>query len=75
MLPGAKDHPILVGVDLAKPRTAADTFYLSDLPDDATVLLEGTGDTKKKGAVKNRFSTHTMKQTMSDDVAWTWTNQ
>ncbi|MFT5523467.1 MAG: putative heme-binding domain-containing protein [Pirellulaceae bacterium] len=70
-----KVHPILTGVDLSKPRTAAGTLYFSELPDDATVLLRGTGASKKTGVVTNAFGTHTLAATMTDDVAWTWTNK
>jgi putative heme-binding domain-containing protein len=70
-----KAHPILTGVDLAKPRTAAGTLYLCEIPSDAKVLLTGTGKSKKTGVVKNPFGTHKLEATMTDDVAWTWTNK
>lgn len=69
------DHEILTGVDLTKPRQAAGTLYLSELPKNATVLLEGTGRFKRTGTVKNGFGTHELKAEMTDDVAWTWENE
>jgi putative heme-binding domain-containing protein len=71
----AGEHEILQGVDFRKPRTAAGSLYLSELPADAEVLLRGTGNSKKVGTVKNAFGSHELKQTMTDDVAWTWTNR
>ena len=71
----AADHEILTGVDLAQPRAAAGTLYLSAIPDDATSLLSGTGKFKKAGTVKNGFGTHELKTEMTDDVAWVWKNQ
>ena len=72
---GARQHEILAGVDLTQPRKAAGTLYLSKLPDDATVLLRGTGRSKRTGTVTNAFGKHELKATMIDDVAWTWKNQ
>lgn len=71
----AADHEILMGVDLAKPRLAGGTLYLSELPEDAVVLLKGTGKFRRTGTVKNGFGTHELKAEMTDDVAWTWANQ
>jgi len=51
----ATDHEILTGVDLAKPRRAAGTLYLSNLPDAATVLLRGASRFERTGTVENRF--------------------
>ncbi|MEM7013636.1 MAG: ThuA domain-containing protein [Verrucomicrobiota bacterium] len=75
MVTKAADHEILTGVDLAKPRQAGGTLYLSELPKDATVLLEGTGPFKRTGTVKNGFGTHELEPEMTDDVTWIWTNQ
>jgi azurin len=72
---GAAGHEILTGVDLSKPRRAAGTLYLSELPKDATVLLRGTSNSKKTGTIKNGFGTVEMTPVMTDDVAWTWKNQ
>lgn len=74
LAPGAADHPILTGVDLSQPRTAAGTLYLAAPPDDAEILLHGTGKSNRIGTVTNGFGTHELKEVMTDDVAWTWTN-
>ncbi|MFT5470314.1 MAG: azurin [Verrucomicrobiales bacterium] len=71
----AADHEILTGIDLAKPRAAAGTLYLSELPDSATVLLTGEGTFKRTGTIKNGFGTHKITSEMTDDVAWTWKTQ
>lgn len=68
-------HEILTGVDLSKPRPAAGTLYLAELPESATVLLRGTGKFKRTGTVTNMFGTHELKAEMTDDVAWTFTNE
>lgn len=74
-VPEGRDHSILNGTRWTKPRTAAGTLYLADLPDDANVLLQGTGHSKKTGEVRNQFGTHKLQATMTQDVAWTWTNK
>jgi plastocyanin len=71
----AAEHEILTGYDRSKPLTAGGTLYLTELPKDATVLLTGTGKSKKTGTVKNGFGTHELKAEMTDDVAWVWRNQ
>jgi len=68
-------HEILTGYDFTTPRPLAGTLYLSDIPEDATVLLTGTGAFKKTGTVTNAFGTHELQAEMTDDVAWTWTNE
>ncbi len=68
-------HPILTGFDTSKSHTAAGTLYLAEPPKDATILLEGTGNSRKTGKVTNGFGTHNLRKTMTDEVAWTWTNQ
>ncbi|MEO2012741.1 MAG: PVC-type heme-binding CxxCH protein, partial [Fuerstiella sp.] len=71
----ARKHPILTGVKLSDDLTAAGTLYLTDPPDDAEVLLGGTGKSKKTGVVKNPFGSHELTETMTQAVAWTWTNK
>ncbi|MCP4171274.1 MAG: c-type cytochrome [Fuerstiella sp.] len=68
-------HPILTGVKLTENLTAAGTLYLADPPEDAEVLLGGTGKSKKTGEVKNAFGTHELTETMTQPVAWAWHNQ
>jgi len=70
-----KSHEILTGYDLSKPLTAAGTVYLADIPKDATSLLQGTGPFKRTGTVTNMFGTHEIDPVMTQDVAWTWTNE
>lgn len=69
----AAEHPILTGVKL--PATAAGSLYLAFPPEDATVLLGGTGKSKKVGTVTNQFGTHQLDAEMTHPVAWTWTNK
>ncbi|MEX2577784.1 MAG: PVC-type heme-binding CxxCH protein [Verrucomicrobiales bacterium] len=71
----AAEHEILTGVDLDLAREASGTLYLSELPDEATVLLEGTGAFRRTGTVTNAFGTHELEAEMTDDVAWIWTNE
>ncbi len=70
----AADHSILTGINFKQPFTAAGSLYLATPPDDATVLLGGTGHSKKTGTVTNGFGTHELEATMTHPVAWTWTN-
>lgn len=67
-------HEVLLGVDLEKPRESAGTLYLADLPSNANVILHGTGKSKRKGSVTNRFGTIELKAKMTSPVAWTWKN-
>jgi azurin len=71
---GAK-HPVLRNVNFKTPQTAGGTLYLAELPDDAVVLLEGTGKSKKVGEVSNAFGTHQLTETMTQPAVWTWKNQ
>ena len=71
----AQAHPVLTGIKLAGDLTAAGTLYLADPPADADVLLGGIGKSKKTGIVKNGFGTHALTETMTQPVAWTWTNK
>ena len=72
----AGDSELLAGTGYGKdPREAAGTLYLSDIPDDATVILRGTGRFKRTGTVTNGFGTHELRAEMTDDVAWTWENE
>lgn len=71
----ATSHEILTGFDPSKPLEAAGTLYLADLPKDAQVLLRGTGAFKRTGEVTNMFGTHQIEPTMTQDLAWTWTNE
>lgn len=71
--PDAKDHPILTSVGL--PATAAGSLYLATPPENATILLNGTGQSKRTGTVTNQFGTHELKSSMADPVAWTFENQ
>ena len=68
-------HPIFRGDKFKESRTARGSLYLSDIPDDATVLLRGTGKSRRTGEVKNAFGTHQLTATMTQDVAWTWRNE
>lgn len=72
--PGAKGHPVLAGYDQGDPVLDPGTLYLSDIPADATVLLRGTGKSKKNGEVKNMFGTFQVEPVMTDDVVWLWKN-
>ena len=67
-----RGHEIFTGYNQAAPRKAAGTLYLSDLPENATVLMTGTGKFKRTGTVTNSFGTHELKAEMTDDVVWTW---
>ena len=69
----AEKHPILTGVGL--PATAAGSLYLATPPEGATVLLGGTGKSKKVGAVTNQFGTHQLEAEMTQPVAWTFDNK
>ncbi|MDG1894975.1 MAG: ThuA domain-containing protein [Fuerstiella sp.] len=71
----ARRHPILTGVKLNNDLVAAGTLYLADPPEDAEVLLGGTGSSKKTGKVTNAFGTHLLTETMTQPVAWTWNNK
>jgi uncharacterized cupredoxin-like copper-binding protein/lysophospholipase L1-like esterase len=66
---------LLTGLDPSKPLTAAGTLYLAAPPKDATVLLRGTGQFKRTGKVTNGFGTHDIQKEMTQDLAWTWTNE
>ena len=70
----AKEHSILAGTDFDGV-TCGGTLYLSDLPSNAVVLLEGSGKSKKTGRVTNAFGTHDLQAEMTQPVAWTWTNK
>lgn len=71
----AARHPILTGVEIKEPLVAAGTLYLASPPDDAEVILGGTGKSKKTGAVTNDFGTHQLDSEMTQPVAWTWSNK
>ena len=71
----ARKHSILTGVKLGDTLSAAGTLYLADPPDDAEVLLGGTGKSRQTGQVKNVFGTHELTATMTQPVAWTWNNK
>ena len=71
----ARKHPILTGVKLEDSLTAAGTLYLAAPPDDAVVLLGGTGHSNKTGKVQNAFGTHELTATMTQPVAWSWNNK
>lgn len=71
----ARKHAVFSGVRVTKDWIADGSLYLSDIPDDATVLMTGRGHTSKPGTRTNPFGTHVLKETMTDDVAWTWENE
>ena len=50
-------HPIRNGFDTSKPVTASGTLYLVQPPKDATILLNGTGHSRKVGKATNAFGT------------------
>lgn len=73
---GADQHPILTGVTPPDTWISRGTLYLTDLATEGvTPLLTGTGTSKHSGKVTNGFGTHQLEKTMSDVVAWTWTNK
>ena len=69
----ARGHAVLNGVPAKF--TDPGMLYKVELPADATVLLMGTGHSKRVGTVKNAFGTHELKPVMSWPVAWTWKNK
>ena len=71
----AAKHPILNGFDTSKPVTASGTLYLVQPPKDATILLNGTGHSRKVGKATNAFGTHNLQKTMTEEVAWVWENK
>lgn len=71
---GAK-HPALSGLNFKKPRVATGSLYLATPPPTATVLLNGTGQSKKVGKVTNTFGTHELTATMQEPVAWVFENE
>ena len=68
-------HPIVRRSALPDSMTASGTLYLVDLPEDANVLLEGTGRGKRVGSVTNRFGSFEVQKEMTEPVAWTWKNE
>ncbi|MCR9202152.1 MAG: ThuA domain-containing protein [Planctomycetaceae bacterium] len=71
----AAQHPILTGVKLTEPVTAAGSLYLASPAESASVLLGGIGKSKRTGTVTNPFGTHELQAEMTQPVAWTWTNE
>ncbi|QDU07378.1 PVC-type heme-binding CxxCH protein [Gimesia aquarii] len=69
----SRNHEILNGV--AAKFIDPGTLYKTELPEQATPLLMGTGKSKRTGKIKNRFGTHELKSEMSWPVAWTWKNE
>lgn len=68
-------HAILKLSEFTNPKPASGSLYLAEVPDDATVLLRGTGQAKRVGKITNAFGTHHIEKTMTQDVAWTWRNE
>lgn len=68
-----KEHPILTGI--TGTWNSPGTLYLSKLEAGAKPLLKGTGNSNKTGEVTNMYGTHQLEKTMTDNVAWTWTNK
>lgn len=68
-----KDHPILTGI--SGTWTSPGTLYLSKIEEGVKPLVSGTGNSKRTGSVTNMFGTHELQKTMTDNVAWTWTNK
>ena len=66
---GAAKHEILTGYDQTKPLGTDGTLYLSELPEDATVLLTGTGEFNKTDTLTNGFGTVELEKIMTDDIA------
>lgn len=73
--PAAGSHPILNGVSLGRAKSVPGSLYLSRLPAEATVVLNGTGNSKRTGSVTNAFGTHQLQAEMTQPVAWTWQNK
>ena len=71
----ARKHEIFASVQVSRDWVADGTLYLTKIPDDATVLMTGRGHTNRPGPRTNPFGTHLLKETMTDDVAWTWENE
>jgi len=69
---GQEKHPILNGV--SGNWTAHGTLYLTNIQAGVTPLLEGTGSSKRTGIITNQFGSHNLTKTMTDHIAWTWTN-
>lgn len=72
-VPEHRDHEILNGV--AARFIDPGTLYKAKPPADATLLLTGTGKSKRTGLVKNQFGTHELAAENSWPVAWTWKNE
>ena len=70
-----KMHPVLTGINFNKPRMASGTLYLASPPPSVTVLLDGTGNSKKTGIVRNAFGVHQLTETMKEPVAWVFENK
>ena len=68
-----RNHNILNGV--AAKFLAPGVLYQANIPADATPLLTGTGNSKRKGIFKNQFGTYELTGEMSWPVAWTWKNE
>ena len=71
---GAEQHPILTGVEIETWESPG-TLYLTKLEEGVEPLLVGTGNAKRTGKVTNQFGTHELQKTMTDTVAWTWSNK
>ncbi|MDF2378161.1 MAG: ThuA domain-containing protein [Verrucomicrobiales bacterium] len=74
ILDEAANHPVLTGVDAPNWQSPG-TLYLTDPEPGIEPLLLGTGNSKRTGKVINQFGTHHLEETMTDTVAWTWTNK
>jgi arylsulfatase A-like enzyme/glucose/arabinose dehydrogenase/azurin len=70
----AEKHPILTGVDLETWESPG-SLYLTKTVSGIKPLLLGTGNSKREGKVTNQFGTHELQKTMTDTVAWTWSNK
>ncbi|QDU17192.1 Trehalose utilization [Gimesia maris] len=68
-----RDHEVLNGV--AAKFLDLGTLYQANPPADATPLLRGTGNSKRKGIFKNQFGTYELTGEMNFPVAWTWKNE
>ena len=70
---GQENHPILTGV--SGTWSSPGTLYLSDIQEGVQPILQGTGNSKRVGKVENMYGTHELQSTMTDNIAWTWTNK